>query len=416
MAKHPLTDEEIQIILSLLSDKYQLTNQEIVGLINRVRGDTQKHVNSGRISEIKSNFEGRYTDYSPASDEITRSFLEKARDLVHAPNPLSSETIALLLPFKEGSNTHFDILETDQIECKRSINFVMKTIAAFANNKGGYFIFGVEDGTWEIIGIQEKKLKSFDFNKLNTKIRSTLGMEIKIDAQKKKIDGKTIAIFYVHKAHTRPVIMQSSGSDGIAIGQIYYRYIGEDRLISPIDLQKIINERIHEEADTVLKKHLNKILSVGIENAAIMNLATGEVEGKSGNFFIDEEILTDLKFVKEGEFVETAGAPTLKLIGELKGTVTNEKHVLEDIHARYPLSWKSLWQEVRKLRPHIKQNQFIRAINDLNIKKDEELSHYVFRNKAQQDTYERSGKVAKSTTSIYSNSAINVIIAYFDKL
>ena len=72
---------------------------------------------------------------------------------------LSDQKIAKLLPLNKNG-THLNITETDVLECKLGWNLPMKTIAAFANNKGGYFILGVENGTWEIKGISENKIKN----------------------------------------------------------------------------------------------------------------------------------------------------------------------------------------------------------------------------------------------------------------
>lgn len=55
---------------------------------------------------------------------------------------------------------------------------------------------------------------------------------------------------------------------------------------------------------TTLSRHIENIIRNGIENTAILNLKTGEVEGKSGNFVIDESLLPKIQFIKEGEFVE----------------------------------------------------------------------------------------------------------------
>jgi hypothetical protein len=67
-------------------------------------------------------------------------------------------------------------------------------------------------------------------------------------------------------------------------------------------------------------RHLKQITKVGVTNAAIFDLGTGEVTGSRGAFVIDGSLLPRLKFIKEGEFHETKGAPTLKLIGELEAT------------------------------------------------------------------------------------------------
>ena len=62
-------------------------------------------------------------------------------------------------------------------------------------------------------------------------------------------------------------------------------------MITASDLNKIIEERVAKLSETVLNKHLSNILKIGIENAAVLDLSTGSVEGKAGNFYIDESIL-----------------------------------------------------------------------------------------------------------------------------
>ena len=80
-----------------------------------------------------------------------------------------------------------------------------------------------------------------------------------------------------------------------------------------------------------LLEFAQKAQSLGMENAAIFDLKTGEVDGKNGSFLIDENLLPHLKFINEGQFDETEGAPSLKLLGELQtlagDTVTVERKV-----------------------------------------------------------------------------------------
>ncbi|MBV1901090.1 MAG: ATP-binding protein, partial [Kordiimonadaceae bacterium] len=229
--------------------------------------------------------------------------------------------IKRLFPVSDAAETHLAIIETDQIECKKSHNLPMKTIAAFANNKGGYFVLGVENDTWKIIGLPDKKYQKFDFKKLNQNIRSQLGIGLDVTRKILKFNGKAVAIYYVEAAHTKPVIFTKS-IDDVAEGHVYYRYPGEDRLISPSDLQKLIEDRLRHLSETILSKHIERLFRIGPENAAILDLSSGEVEGKGGNFVIDENLLKQLSFVKEGEFNETHGSPTLKLIGHLSPSNT----------------------------------------------------------------------------------------------
>jgi len=65
-------------------------------------------------------------------------------------------------------------------------------------------------------------------------------------------------------------------------------------------------------------KQLRKISEAGIENVAVLNLQSGEVSGSNGKFFVSEELLAKIQFVREGEFVETEGALALRLIGDVQ--------------------------------------------------------------------------------------------------
>jgi len=69
-------------------------------------------------------------------------------------------------------------------------------------------------------------------------------------------------------------------------------------------------------------QHLEKISRIGIREAGILDIRSGKVSGTGGSFFIDESLLSQISFIKEGEFSEVRGKPTLKLIGTLEPTST----------------------------------------------------------------------------------------------
>jgi hypothetical protein len=43
-----------------------------------------------------------------------------------------------------------------------------------------------------------------------------------------------------------------------------------------------------------------------------------------GKILLDKELLDKIKFIKEGQFIEKGGTPTLRLIGEISGLVDTE--------------------------------------------------------------------------------------------
>lgn len=335
-----LTNYEVSIVKNLI-DNPDFKNQEIAGLINRYRGDAKSDVSSGRISNIKNNQIQKYEAIAACTDQVVKDFLEKVEALKLGVGPVDSSPISdfslgKLFPLKSSDSLRLNITETDQIECKESFNMVMKTIASFANNKGGYFAFGVKNKTWEVIGLNPTKLKKFeefDLKDINQKIRTALGADLQVQKRSYSLGEKTIGIMYIAEGKIKPLIFtKSDGNSGYAEGHIYYRYPGEDRLIAPLDLQQIIEDRIRDLSKTILTKHISQILDAGPTNAAVLNMNTGEVDGASGKFVIDKSLLKDIEFIKEGQFKENSGAPTLKLIGKLQATnqVQTEK-VLDNI-------------------------------------------------------------------------------------
>lgn len=416
MKHNSLSNFEVGVIKNLLNrrcGKNRLfSNQEITGVINRRRGNPSKDISPARISQIRNDKITKYIKLKMVSDSDADKFIESNNDQNTIDvSPMSDAIIEKLFPFTNAAKTNFNITETDIIECKKSYNLPMKTLAAFSNNKGGYLLLGVENQTWKIIGVKENNINKFDFNQLNQSVLSSFGVGLALERKVLEINHKKVVIFYVPPAQIKPIIF-SKNSNSIPEGHIYYRYPGEDRLITPVDLQKVIEDRIKKLSETVLMKHISSILKIGIEDAAILDLSSGQVEGKSGSFSIDEKLLPKLSFVKEGEFVEKLGAPTLKLIGELKESSNVVVKVSEDLIKRYPFSYTELVEgvmnKISKIRtPHKEINEIIKK---KKIKSNTDYSAYNFRTKVKSDEYLKTKKVPGGTTSIYNMDAIDFIV------
>lgn len=405
--RNTLSNSEVSVIKGLLSAGKH-SNQEIAGLINRARGNAALDVSSGRITNIKKDQIAKYKDVQEASSLEVRKFLDSLAGLPSSGlNPTHPAKLAQLLPIMSRDPLALKITETEIIECKKSLNIPMKTIAAFANNKGGYLVFGVENKTWIVDGLQGDKFQKYDLNKLNQSIRDCLGICIEITPALYEIEGRKIGVFYVAPAHTKPVIFIHN-ADGQSQGQIYYRYPGEDRLIAPPDLQNIIENRIRQLSETILAKHIANVLRFGLENAAVLNVATGEVEGKSGSFVIDEELLPKISFVKEGEFVEKAGAPALRLIGNMTIAKPVAVYSSREVIEAYPYTYRDLIAAVKK-NTNAREVDIRQIMKKMKIKRDEAYSHFLFSTIKERDTYKEVGKVSNSTRSLYNQSAIDLL-------
>jgi uncharacterized protein YqkB len=419
-----LTNFEVGIIKNLLS-RSGFKNQDILGLINTVRRlEGRADTNGGRISDVKTG-KPRYKGSQAAPDDKTDAFIASAKNPVGFgridTDPLRKDMLLSLLPKSKDSET-LSITETDRIECKESfgekhfISNCIKAIAAFANNKGGYIVFGVRNKTWEIVGIDVKAFERFDRNKLNQAFRSNLSCGIDFDTTTLDFGGKSIGIMYIHPAKMKPVMfIQQNSTAGTAEGHIYYRYHGENRLIAPAELQHILEERLRNLSETILTKHLKNILSNGVENSAVLNLSTGEIDGKAGNFLIDESLLSQISFIKEGEFVEKSGSPTLKLVGEIKSSAKIIETKTEPLTTTYPLSWQEMRDAVKKAVNNATDTQINAVIKSQKIKQNPAYSGYVFRNKKQEESYKRNKKLPTAVPSIYNQAAVDFVINNLSK-
>ena len=417
-----LTHIEVGIIRNLLARGYK--NQDILGLLNTVRRlEDREEINGGRVSEVRTD-KPRYKGIEAASDKETDELIQKAENPAAyagiSANPLNEKRLKKLFPLDKGDKDKLVITETDFIECKESfgtkhlISNCLRAIAAFANNKGGYIVFGVKDKTWELKGIDGANFKALDRKEFNRTLLAVLSCAIDFDMETLEIGTKTIGVLYVAPARAKPVIAISNKGDvknkyDVKTGHIYYRYQAENRMIGPAELQQIIEGRIRNLSETILTKHLSTILANGIENSAVLNVNTGQVDGKAGSFLIDEAILPKISFIKEGEFEEISGAPTLKLVGEVTKTARVIKTEAEELIKLYPYSWTELAEAVKAKVPTANINTINRLIREHNLKSDTVYAAYNFRNNQQAETYKSSGKMSKSTPSIYNQAAVDFV-------
>lgn len=310
-----ITDYETGIIKALIN--MGVPNQEILGYINYYRGDVKNHINSGRIPDIKQERIGK--EIQALSEREAQDFLKKYSILI-------SETDREIDSLLSHTNLTLHVKESEKIEFKKSFHGfknwdkVLKPIQGMANNCGGYIFFGIEekDGTskshegGKILGLEEKQIDYFnvDSKEISNHLNSYFQEEIKIERFEREIEGKKVCILKVYESDNKPIINKN--------GEIFYRYNGQVTKIQKPDLVRILQQQQEKNTILTLSKHLETILKNGIENSAILNIQTGDVSGKSGNFLIEEKLLKNIQFIKEGCFVEKDGAPALILRGEVK--------------------------------------------------------------------------------------------------
>ncbi len=256
-------------------------------------------------------------------------------------DPLSADKLTSIFRTSPKDPMRIINREGSTIEFKESYSHsgmaqYFKTIAAFANNAGGYIIFGVGDKPRRLIGLKDKNLSQFEDLKVEEFTKNLMDYfspEIKWDHCTFEFKGMSFGVIYTYPLIKKPCICKKAYDDKntkytLREGDIYYRYGGRSERIHYEELSAIVDAaRKAEEQQWI--EFAKRAAKIGIENACLLDLDTGVVTGNGGSIIIDESLLSKIAFIKEGEFVETKGTPTLRLIGDVKEVGTGKIVVKE---------------------------------------------------------------------------------------
>jgi len=312
--------------------------------------------------------------------------------------------------------------EGQELEFKEQFNLAaladyFKDFSAFANNRGGYLIFGVKDKPRTLSGMSDKSIAQFekiDPQIISGHLQQIFSSEIRWAQCMVKIDGMYFGVFRIEEARSKPIIARKDeGKDNlISSGEIYYRYGGRTQKILGSELESIINHRIEQNNKQWIDL-VQKIGRAGPENAAILDSEKSIIEkGQAQILVLDEALASKLKFVREGHFVEKDGAPTLKLVGDVTQVDRVEviQHVKENLTKTYPLSANEMAALVKEQLPSVGRNEVWRCLSENNIKNNPTYSAYNFRNKAQEDMHNNHGQLPVATPVIYNRLAVDYVV------
>jgi hypothetical protein len=210
--------------------------------------------------------------------------------------------------------------EGTTIEFKESFNWNSKdkygkSAAAFANNRGGYIVFGVKDNPRELVGLQTTNFEDTDEAKITQYLNGMFSPAIEFEKETREVRGKKVGVLFIRIAKRKPVVAIKNDGD-IKDGEIYYRYIARNDKIKFPELREILDQ-IQETERKQWMDLFERISRIGPENTAVMDIVKGKIDGPGGTIVIDHKLVPKLRFIKEGSFQEH-GTPVLKLIGDVK--------------------------------------------------------------------------------------------------
>lgn len=323
-----------------------------------------------------------------------------------------------LIRVREGHLFH---REGQQLEFKEQFNFgglaeYFKDFAAFANNRGGLLVFGIQDSPRVPMGMSATSLNQFnkiDSAQISGYLLDIFSGDIRWEQSTFSVGAMTFGVFEIKEAIRKPIIARrNEGRDAAIVnGDIFYRYGGRTQNIQHAELTDIIESRVEHNNRQWLEL-MGTIGRVGPANAAIVDIERGLLEhGSNRVLMLDESLASRIKFIREGEFVEKNGAIALKLVGDVvpANQVEVIKVVREHVTAQYPLSAREVMDAV-KSQVKCKEPEVYEVIKKARLKDNPIYCAYNFRTRKQELDFQTSGKLSNSIPSLYNQRAVDHVI------
>jgi len=229
------------------------------------------------------------------------------------------EELKALLKVDSRLPTRLVSRESQRLEYKQAFDWsrkheYAKSMAAFANNRGGFLVFGVRPKPHEMIGVNAA-FDKLDDAEVSTYLASALAPEFEWSRFSIELSGVRLGVIAVAPCKRGPVICQRNDGD-LRDGSIYYRYRAQTRQAQYPEVRRIIDDAIAQEREDLLKL-LGRLVTVGPGGVALFDFQNAELMGRAGTMVIGEDVLRKVKFVREGKLDEREGAPTLRVLADV---------------------------------------------------------------------------------------------------
>lgn len=209
--------------------------------------------------------------------------------------------------------------ESQRLEFKKTFGWNSKdeyarSMAAFANNRGGYIVFGVKPKPHDLLGVNNA-FDRLDDAEVSSYLASALAPELEWSRFSFELAGVELGVIAVAPCRRGPVVSQRN--DGVLKdGAIYYRYRAQTRQAQYTEIRHILDGMIAREREDLLKL-MGRLVTVGPGEVALFDFQNAELLGRAGAMVIDEDVLRRVKFIKEGRLDDREGAPTLRVLGDV---------------------------------------------------------------------------------------------------
>jgi hypothetical protein len=217
------------------------------------------------------------------------------QELIGSADPLSDTAVRAVMEARE-ENGYVDYKVAFEHDEEQEWLGITKDVMAFANTDGGYLAFGVKNGTFDLIGLDEGTVRVLsDTNNLMLKLNRHVEPEFgALRAKTFEADGKKCVVVFIPPSlgHTHifsadGAFKQQSGTPKVVYrqGTFYVRRSGANHLADARDLDAVIARRMDYFRETLLGR-IARVVNAPPDTEILVVKQKGE-EGAHKKFVIE---------------------------------------------------------------------------------------------------------------------------------
>lgn len=226
---------------------------------------------------------------------------------------IMAKKINSFMNFAGGSNMAEDMLflgESKNVEYKVTVpeesEKYMKTVVAFANGRGGRIVFGIDDKTLDIVGMDVDNIyKTMDA--ITNAISDSCEPAIRPDVAMQTFKDKTVIVVEILPGAERPYYIKSQGM----VNGTYVRVSGTTRHVEDYMLKELILEGKNRHFDSEICQNMSitdneiEALCKSMKETAIRNTWQDSEKAKIKDITKNVLISWDILKEKEGNVYST---------------------------------------------------------------------------------------------------------------
>lgn len=215
---------------------------------------------------------------------------------IASEDPLSSESLLFLAGYRE-EDLRIDYKETFNFRDEREWLEITKDVMAFANTFGGYLLFGIRDGSYELVGLDDDTSKVLsDVNNFQQRINRFVDPPVlHLRAKEFSYCGHDLVTMFIPRLEGRTHVVSKdgkfkypSGEEKLVLhkGTIYVRRSGGNHLADSRDVDDLVARRLEEFKNSLLSK-ISRVVEAP-PKSEIFVLSSDPTDETGKRFIIDD--------------------------------------------------------------------------------------------------------------------------------